>query len=150
MKTCPRCDGKKFWSLSTGQKRCSRCGLTRKFDRPLWHSTKISPYWKGRLVEFFCLGVPAYRLRFQVPLNPKTVQRWFRILREAIYDLSMRDLSLNFPEKSRWMRPCSVVGCPVSVAGVQPGNGWFSVFTRGMAKSWHSLSPTEGRKTSFL
>ena len=39
------------------------------------------------------MGVPAYRLRFQVPLNPKTVQRWFRILREAIYDLSMRDLS---------------------------------------------------------
>jgi transposase len=31
------------------------------------------------------LGVPAYRLRFQVPLDPKTIQRWFRILREAIY-----------------------------------------------------------------
>jgi transposase len=93
MRTCPRCDGKEFWSLSTGQKRCSRCGLTRKFDRPLGLSTKISPYWRGRLLEFFCLGVPAYRLRFQVPLNPKTIQRWFRILREAIYDRAMRELS---------------------------------------------------------
>ena len=41
---------------------------------------------KGRLIEFFCLGVPAYRLRFQVPLNLKTIQRWFQILREVIYE----------------------------------------------------------------
>jgi transposase len=93
MKICSRCDGKKFGSLSTGQKRCSQCGLTRKFDKTLWHSTKISPYWKGRLLEFFCLGLPAYRLRFQVPLDPKTVQRWFRILREALYDQAMKELS---------------------------------------------------------
>ena len=93
MKTCPRCDGKKFWSLSTGQKRCNQCGLTRKYDKTLWHSTKISPYWKGRLLEFFCLGVPAYRLRFQVPLDSKAVQRWFRILRGAIYGQVMQELS---------------------------------------------------------
>jgi transposase len=93
MKQCPRCGGKKLWSLSTGQKRCSSCGLTRKFDTTLWQSTRISPYWKGRLLEFFSLGVPAYRLRFQVPLNPKTIHRWFRILREAIYYQQMNALS---------------------------------------------------------
>lgn len=82
---CPRCESNKFWVLSTGQKRCSSCGLTRKFDQKIWESTRISPYWKGRLVELFCYGVPAYRLRFQVPLDIKTVQRWFRIIREAIY-----------------------------------------------------------------
>ena len=90
---CPRCGGHKFWNLSTGQKRCSRCGLTRKFERTLWQSTRISPYWKGRLLEFFCLGVPAYRLRFQVPLDLKTIQRWFRTLREAIYRHEMQHLS---------------------------------------------------------
>ena len=85
MLICPRCDGKNFWRLATGQRRCGQCGLTRKFDKTYWNSTKMSPYWKGRLLEYFCLGVPAYRLRFQVPLDLKTVQRWFRILRIAIY-----------------------------------------------------------------
>ena len=93
MENCPRCGGKKFWQLSTGQLRCSHCGLTKKYASTLWQATRISPYWKGRLVEFFCLGVPAYRLRFQVPLNPKTVQRWYRILREAIYQEQMKVLS---------------------------------------------------------
>ena len=86
MKKCPRCGSQKFWILSTGQLRCSQCRLTRKPDPVLWQKTRISPYWKGRLIEFFCLGVPAYRLRFQVPLNLKTIQRWFQILREVIYE----------------------------------------------------------------
>ncbi|KPL20051.1 MAG: hypothetical protein AMJ92_00835 [candidate division Zixibacteria bacterium SM23_81] len=45
------------------------------------------------MVEYFCLGVPAYRLRFQVPLNQKTIERWFRILREAVYDQQIQQLS---------------------------------------------------------
>ncbi len=93
MKECPRCGGEKFWNLSAGQIRCSQCGLTRKALKTLWNLTRISPYWKGRLVELFCLGIPAYRIRFQVPLNPKTVQRWFRILREAIYAQALHELS---------------------------------------------------------
>ena len=87
MLICPRCGGKNFWRLATGQRRCGQCGLTRKFDKTYWNSAKMSPYWKGRLLEYFCLGVPAYRLRHQVPLDLKTVQRWFRILRIAIYEL---------------------------------------------------------------
>ena len=90
MKKCPRCGSQKFWILSTGQLRCSQCRLTRKPDPVLWQKTRISPYWKGRLIEFFCLGVPAYRLRFQVPLNLKTIQRWFQILREVIYEIQIR------------------------------------------------------------
>ena len=92
MKICPRCSNKKFWQYSSGQKRCSNCKLTRKFDKTVWQRTRISPYWKGRLVEFFCLGVPAYRLRFQVPYSQPTIQRWFRILREIIYQQIMKEL----------------------------------------------------------
>lgn len=95
MKTCPRCTGKKFWKLSTGQQRCSQCGLTRKIpvaEKNEWASTRIPPYWKGRLVEFFCLGVPAYRLRFQVPLNQSTTQRCFRIFRNVIYQQTIQEL----------------------------------------------------------
>ncbi|HNU85681.1 MAG: hypothetical protein QM256_06145 [Pseudomonadota bacterium] len=92
MLTCPRCGGRNFWRLATGQRRCGQCGLTRKFDKTYWNSSKISPYWKGRLLEYFCLGVPAYRLRHQVPLDLKTVQRWFRILRVAIYTHEMKEM----------------------------------------------------------
>lgn len=93
MKKCPRCDCQKFWQLSTGQQHCSQCDLTRKFDQPQWTKTRISPYWKGRLLEFFCLGVPAYRLRFQVPVHQDTIQRWFKILREVIYRQALKELS---------------------------------------------------------
>jgi transposase len=90
---CPRCGSTKFWRLRTGQRRCTKCRLTRKFGRTRWQKARISPYWKGRLVEFFCLGVPAYRLRFQVPLDQKTVQRWYRILRETIWEKALREAS---------------------------------------------------------
>ncbi len=94
MKVCPRCGHKKFWQLSGGVERCRKCRLTRKFEKTIWQQTRISAYWKGRLLEFFCLGVPGYRLRFQVPLNPKTVKRYFRLLREVIYNQTIKELSL--------------------------------------------------------
>ena len=92
MKTCTRCGSKKFWLLSAGQIRCSNCGLTRKSSKNIWQKTRISPYWKGRLVDYFSLGVPAYRLRFQVPYSKPTILRWFRTLREVIYQDSIKDL----------------------------------------------------------
>jgi len=92
MKTCPRCGSKKWWLLSTGQIRCSKCGLTRKSSKNIWQKTRISPYWKGRLVKFFSLGVPAYRLRFQVLYSKPTILKWFRIFREDIYQDVIKDL----------------------------------------------------------
>lgn len=93
MKLCPRCGNKKFWYLAGRRKRCSSCGLTRTVVTTIWQQSRIPPYWKGRLLEFFCLGVPTYRLRFQVSLDPKTVQRWFRILRETIYNQAIKELA---------------------------------------------------------
>ena len=92
MKTCPRCGSKKWWTLSTGQIRCSKCGLTRKIAKNIWKKRRISPYWKWRLIEYFCLGVPAYRLRFQVPYSQLTIQRCFRMFRETIYQNVINDL----------------------------------------------------------
>ena len=93
MKVCPRCGSKKFWQLSNGQIRYNHCGLTRKVSKNLWKKTRTSPYWKGRLVKYFCLSVPAYRLRFQVPYSQPTIQRWFRVLREAIYQMTITELT---------------------------------------------------------
>ena len=94
MKKCPRCGSQKFWELSTKQSRCKSCGLTRKYNTVLWKTSKMTPFWKGRLLDYFCLGVPAYRLRFQIPYSLRTIERWFHILREAIYVNQLKELTV--------------------------------------------------------
>ncbi len=47
MGKCPRCDGRGLWKLSTGQGRCRRCGLTRKFSQSRWTRTRILFAVKG-------------------------------------------------------------------------------------------------------
>jgi transposase len=57
-----------------------------------WQLSRISRYWKGRLLRDFSLGVPAYRLRFVVPVSLPTIERFFRHIRLAIYQQSLSDL----------------------------------------------------------
>ena len=78
---CARYGSLDFWILGTGQFRCKQCGLTRFPRRSYWQQSRISPYWKGRLLELFCFGVPVYHLLFQVTLNLKTIQRWYHVMR---------------------------------------------------------------------
>lgn len=52
----------------------------------------------SHLVFLFTLGVPAYRIRFYVPVSLKTIERTFRIFRQAIYDSlfdEIRNLKLS-------------------------------------------------------
>ena len=129
MKICPRCGSKKFWLLSSGQIRCSKCGLTRESSQNTWQKTRILSYWKGRLVEFFSLGVPAYRLRFQVPYSKPTILRWFRTLQEVIYEDSMKDLKLYLEVRDQ-----------ANVAGELPVKLLSLVYTRETVKSLLFLS----------
>lgn len=46
----------------------------------------------AHLLYLFTLGVPAYRTRFYVPINLRTVEKAFRLFREAIYDFSLEEL----------------------------------------------------------
>ena len=39
---------------------------------------------KRRLLEFFVLGVPIYRLRFRVPVSKRTIQGFFRLIRAVL------------------------------------------------------------------
>lgn len=52
----------------------------------------MSRYWKGQVVRFFVLGVPAYRLRHVVPYTLATIERFYRVLRQAIYVASLQEL----------------------------------------------------------
>lgn len=46
------------------------------------------------LLYLFILGVPAYRIRFYVQINLATIERTFRIFRQAIYDTSLHELKV--------------------------------------------------------
>ena len=63
----------------------------KKSIQNLWKKRHISSYWKGRVIEYFCLGVPAYRLRFQVPYSQPTLQRCLGMFRETIYYDNIKD-----------------------------------------------------------
>ena len=94
MPICSYCRYTKFWKLSDGRYRCVRCRRDQRFRTgTFWSKSRILPYWKGRLLEYFCLGVPAYRLRFRVPLHLHTIERFYRLVRLAIYQDSLRQLS---------------------------------------------------------
>jgi len=46
----------------------------------------------------FTLDMPAYRIRFYVPISLKTIERTFKIFRQAIYDIllhKIRNLKLS-------------------------------------------------------
>lgn len=52
---------------------------------------RLSAYWKGKLLDYFSLGVPAYRLRFKTPYSLPTIERFFRIIRWAIYQQGLTE-----------------------------------------------------------
>lgn len=64
--------------------------MTRNF----WQQSRLTPYWKGQLLDYFVLGVPAYRLRFKTPYSQPTIERFFRILRLAIYQVSLKEIQV--------------------------------------------------------
>ena len=91
----------------------------------------MSPYWKGRLVEFFALGLPSYRVRFRIPYHRKTVERWFRILRIVIYQQTLKELK-PLSGEIEMDETMFVAGGLVSVVGELQGNTWSSI--RGMVR----------------
>ena len=86
---CPRCQYTRHWKLTNGRKRCARCRHTFTKSQPQFR--KVSKYL-FKLIEYFCLGVPAYRLRFIMPLTQTTIQTVFRLFRELIYNECMEEL----------------------------------------------------------
>lgn len=49
-------------------------------------------YWKGQVLLFFVLGVPAFRLRHFVPYSLPTIERFYRTIRHVIYNASIDEL----------------------------------------------------------
>lgn len=86
---CPKCKFSSNWKLSDGRRKCHRCRSV--FTLNIF-GFRLSSYQKNHLIEYFCLGVPAYRLRFLMPLSLVTIRRFFRFLRQTIYDSTIKEL----------------------------------------------------------
>lgn len=82
-KSCSECGHHWFWQLGDGRSKCRRCGHRQSF-RSAWDSSHLSEPAKRRLLEFFVLGVPAYRLRFRSPASPEATERFFRLCRRVM------------------------------------------------------------------
>jgi transposase len=80
MKRCPGCGKARPYRLADGRLKCRSCG--KRFSwTSVWDSVRLTPASKGRLLEMFVLGVPAYRQRFRSDTSAATRERFYRLAR---------------------------------------------------------------------
>lgn len=87
--SCPKCHSTKLWIASDSRRKCQNCYY---LFRPTPTSFRLSWYQTNHLIEYFCLGVPAYRLKYVMPLSRQTIGKFFRFLRGLIYDETLKEL----------------------------------------------------------
>lgn len=80
---CPNCKHHWSWKLSDGRKKCRSCGH-RYTSQNIWDAYRLSEKTKRKLLDYFVLGVPVYRLRWKSLGNRKTVEQFFRSIRAAL------------------------------------------------------------------
>lgn len=90
---CTRCSNTKIWELATGQMACSKCHSLWFPPKSYWPVSRLSVQQKARLSEYFCLGVPAYRLRFLMNVSREAAQRLYKLLRICVYQNNRELLS---------------------------------------------------------
>lgn len=90
---CPRCGCRYVYHLNDGRYGCGRCRYNfGEFTGTYLGKVYTPPDTAMRLLFLFVLGVPAYRIRFYVTISLRSIERTFRIFREAIYDASFDEL----------------------------------------------------------
>ena len=83
MRRCPECNYTRAWHLRDGRFKCKRCNKRYSWTS-VWDACRLPDSIKRRLLEFFVLGVPIYRLRFRVPVSKRAIQRFFRLIRAVL------------------------------------------------------------------
>lgn len=90
MYQCPECRHKYYWILSDGRRKCKRCKCRFRLHLCPF---KVTTFQQTQLAKYFCLGVPAYRLRFEDELpSLRSIEKIFRWYRELIYEHQMNQL----------------------------------------------------------
>jgi transposase len=82
-RVCPQCGYHWAWSLADGRFKCRRCRCYYSF-RTAWQALRLTERTKLKLVDYFVLGVPAYRLRFRGPASRTTIEKFFRLIRQVL------------------------------------------------------------------
>lgn len=84
MKTaCPKCQHHWSWKLGDDRLKCRQCGYKYRL-RSVWDSCYLDGLAKSKLLDYFVLGVPCYRLRFKQLANLSTIERFFRLIRATL------------------------------------------------------------------
>lgn len=91
---CPSCVfERKIYRLKDGLFKCGRCRKTfTEFTRTYLERLRVPFNTLAYLLHQFVLGTPALRIHRETGMNLKTVERVFRIFRQAIYDDSLTEL----------------------------------------------------------
>jgi len=89
-RTCPRCRYRLLYYLVGYRFGCKRCRYKfGEFTGTYIEEFNFSLDLLVHLIYLFALGVPAYRIRFYVPLSLTTIEKTFRIFRKSIYNESL-------------------------------------------------------------
>lgn len=80
---CPECGHHWAWQMSDGRYKCRSCRFRYQFGS-VWQASRLSEADKRKLLEYFVLGVPAYRARFRAPCSRPTTERFYRQIRAVM------------------------------------------------------------------
>ncbi len=80
---CPECGHHWAWLMSDGRFKCRWCAH-RYRCYSVWQASRLSEADKRKLLEYFVLGVPAYRARFRAPCSRPTTERFYRRIRAVM------------------------------------------------------------------
>jgi transposase len=69
--------------MSDGRYKCRSCRFRYQFSS-VWQTSRLSEADKRKLLEYFVLGVPAYRARFRAPCSRPTTERFYRQIRAVM------------------------------------------------------------------
>ena len=83
MRRCPECEFTWAWKLADGRFKCRRCGKRYAWILA-WNASRLSDAKKRKLLEYFVLGVPVYRMRFRVNASLSSIERFFRLVRAVM------------------------------------------------------------------
>lgn len=90
---CPRYGYRNLYYLFDYRFGCKRCRYKfGEFTGTYIGEFNFSLELLVHLTYLFALGVPAYRIRFYVPLSLTTIEKTFRVFRQSIYNESLLKL----------------------------------------------------------
>lgn len=92
---CPQCGyERKIYHRQDGRYICKRCSRTfSEFTATYLEGMQITFGELSHLLYTFVLGAPGYRIRTYTDVNVNTIQRYYRLFRQAIYDHCMKFLA---------------------------------------------------------